>query len=52
MVTAKEGQFFLNRDNDELRKYYLVRAALPDSTVDLIADIMEGVLPADPPADG
>jgi hypothetical protein len=40
-----EGQFFLDGIVDETVKYYMVLHALPESTVDLISDLVEGPLP-------
>jgi hypothetical protein len=45
---AAEGQFYLDNVTDERRKYYMVLNALPETTVDLIADLVEGALPEDP----
>jgi hypothetical protein len=43
-----EGQFFLDGIVDETVKYYMVLRALPESTVDLISDLVEGPLPEQP----
>lgn len=44
-----EGQFHLRAVVAELDRYYLVLAALPEATVELIADLVEApVLPATP----
>ena len=45
---AAEGQFHLNNVTEELSKYYHVLNALPEDTVDLVADLVEGELPGDP----
>lgn len=42
-----EGQFVLNNIEAQNIKYYLVLNALPESTVALIADLVEGDLPED-----
>jgi len=42
-----EGQFVLNNIAEQNIKYYLVLNALPESTVALIADLVEGALPED-----
>ena len=43
-----EGQFFLRGIVDELTRYYIVLAALPEDTVTLVADLVEADVP--PPA--
>jgi hypothetical protein len=42
-----EGQFILNNIAEQNIKYYLVLNALPESSVALIADLVEGDLPVD-----
>ncbi len=42
-----EGQFILNNIAEQYIKYYLVLNALPESSVALIADLVEGDLPVD-----
>jgi hypothetical protein len=42
-----EGQFILNNIVEQHIKYYLVLNALPESSVALVADLVEGILPAD-----
>jgi hypothetical protein len=43
-----EGEFYLDNVTDERRKYYMVLNALTESTMDLIADLVEGELPENP----
>ena len=43
-----EGQFALRGINDELIRYYNVLTALPEATVNFVADFVEAPLPADP----
>ncbi|MFN9685584.1 MAG: hypothetical protein ACK583_10035, partial [Cyanobacteriota bacterium] len=43
-----EGQFVLRNVNDELIRYYNVLTALPEATINFVADFVEAPLPADP----
>ncbi len=43
-----EGQFVLRNMNDELIRYYNVLTALPEATINFVADFVEVPLPADP----
>jgi hypothetical protein len=43
-----EGQFHLRNVTGQLTRYYMVLAALPEATVDLVADLVESELPVDP----
>jgi hypothetical protein len=45
--TMAEGQFVLNNITEQNIKYYLVLNALPESSVALIANLVEEDLPAD-----
>jgi hypothetical protein len=42
-----EGQFILNNIAEQNIKYYLVLNALPESSIALIADLVDGALPED-----
>ncbi len=42
-----EGQFVLQGVNDELIRYYNVLTALPEATINFVADFVEALLPAD-----
>jgi hypothetical protein len=43
-----EGQFVLHGANDKLIRYYNVLTALPEATINFVADFWEAPLPADP----
>jgi hypothetical protein len=43
-----EGQFVLRNVNDELIRHYNVLTALPEATINFVADFVEALLPADP----
>ncbi len=43
-----EGHFVLRNVNDELIRYYNVLTALPEATINFVADFVEALLPADP----
>jgi hypothetical protein len=42
-----EGQFFLHGVDDERARFYLIFAALPESTARTVADLLRGPLPLD-----
>ena len=43
-----QGQFHLRNVDGQLTRYYMVLAALPEATVDLVADLVESELPVNP----
>jgi hypothetical protein len=43
-----EGQFVLRNVNNELIRYYIVLTALPEATINFVADFVEAPLPANP----
>jgi hypothetical protein len=43
-----EGQFIIRGIQDETLRYYHVLPCLPETTINLVTDFVEGLLPADP----